>query len=246
MANYIRLELARGHNKVPAYTPFIAPEVSAAPWAVTSKEHTAAVTRWRGNARQAKREGNPQSIPMQAWLLYQLGFLIAADLAGTWSGFGGLASQLNHLSIVMKISIVESASVALSYDRLIREFLAERARSRHEITGPNFFGEFSSVGNPDLKLRALAEHPRVTAMPKDQPTKAELLKQKKEAAAVAKAAAAANAAKEKGSPRREKQPYRHDRGRGRLYQPRSRSRSRSRRNRSQRKAPPKKKTMKKR
>ena len=89
MANYIILELARGRNKVPAYTPFIVPEVSAAaPWSVTSKEHTAAVARWRVSARQAKREDNPQSIPTQAWLLYQLRFLIAADLAGLGSALG--------------------------------------------------------------------------------------------------------------------------------------------------------------
>ena len=36
IANYIRSELARGRNKVPAYTPFIVPEASAAPWAIDS------------------------------------------------------------------------------------------------------------------------------------------------------------------------------------------------------------------
>ena len=247
MANFISLRLARGRKKVPAYAPFGAPEVSAAPRAVTSKEHTAAVARWRGSSRQAKREDNPQSIPTQPWPLYQLGNLIAADLAGAWPGFGGLASELNHLSIAMNISIAESASAALPYGRLIREFLGERARSRREITGPNFPGGFLSVWNPALKLRALAKHPRATAVQKDKPAKADLLKQtKKEADAASKADASAASAKQKGVPRREKQPCRHDRGRDRQYQPRSRSRSRSRRNRSQRKASPKKKTRKKR
>ena len=244
MANYISLELARGMAKVPAYTPFIVPDVSASPWVVTSMEHVAAVVRRRGNSRLAKREGNSAAAPMQARLLYQLRFLIADDLAGAWSGFGGLASQLNHLAIVMNISIVESTSVDFPYVRLAREFLAERARSRHEIAGPNFFGDFLSVENPALKLMALAENPRAAAAPNDPNTKAEILKQKKEKAAAAAAAAAA--AKEKGTPRREKQPYRHDRGRDRPFQPRSRSRSRSRRNRSERKASPKKKTIEKR
>ena len=85
MANYICLELARGRRRVPAYTPFIVPAVSAAPWPVPPKEHTAAVTRWRTSARQAK--DNPSSIPMHDWLLYQLGFLIAADLACEWAGW---------------------------------------------------------------------------------------------------------------------------------------------------------------
>ena len=88
MANYISLELDRCRNKVPAYTPFIVQKVSASPWAVTSKDHMADVARWRTSARKAKREDNPQPIPMQAWLLYQMRFLIAADLAGAWLGFG--------------------------------------------------------------------------------------------------------------------------------------------------------------
>ena len=107
MATYISLELARSRNKVLAYTPFIAPEVSASPWAVTSKEHPAAVARWRTSAREAKGEDNPMSTPMQTWLLYQLRYLIVADLAGASAGFGGLAPQLNHPSIVMNISIAD-------------------------------------------------------------------------------------------------------------------------------------------
>ena len=39
MANYISLGLSRGRNKVPAYTPFIVPGVSDAPWSVASQEH---------------------------------------------------------------------------------------------------------------------------------------------------------------------------------------------------------------
>ena len=142
----------------------------------------------------------------------------------------------------MNISIVDSASVALPYGRLVREFLAERARSRHELTGPNFFGDFPSVENPSLKLRALAEHPRALFPPKYTATKAEQLKLKKEDAAAAKAAAASALR----SHRREKQPFRNERAKDRKHPARSRSRSRPRRRRSQRRASPKKKTMEKR
>ena len=134
MANYVRLELARGRSKVPAYTPFIVPDVSAAPWDVASKEHQAAVSRWRTSARQAKLEDNTQLIPTQAWILYRLRFLIAADLAGAWSGYGGLDSQIRRLDIVIHISIADAHfDVASAYGRLVREFLAERGRSRREI-----------------------------------------------------------------------------------------------------------------
>ena len=207
MANYIIPELARGRNKVPAYTPLVVPEVSDAPWAATSMEHAADVARRRVCARQAKRVGDPQSIPMQAWLLYQLRFLAAEDLAGDWLGFGGLASQLNLLSIVMNISIAGSASAALPYGRLACEFLAERARSWREVDGPNFPGEFLSVGNPPSKLRAVIGHPRATAAPKVHLAK-ERLKQKNSEPAAKAALAAAN-----GSPRRAKHPWRYDKNR---------------------------------
>ena len=99
------------------------------------------------------------SIPTQVWLLYQMRFLIAPDLAGDWAAFGGISAQLNHLDILMNISITDSASVALPYGRLARGFLSERERSRREVSGVNSFGDCLSVENPDLELRAAAEHP---------------------------------------------------------------------------------------
>ena len=54
--------------------------------------------------------------------------------------------------------------MALSYRRLARELLAELVRSRHDnSTGVNFFGDFLSVENPAMKLRALDVHPRAVA-----------------------------------------------------------------------------------
>ena len=145
MANYISLELARGRSKIPAYAPFSAPDVSDAPREIASKEHQADVPRWMARFRQDKRDGNPQSIPMQAWLLYHLGFSIAADIAGDWASFGGLAARLNHLSIAMNIAVTDSSFMALSYDRLVREFLAESPRPRDESAiGDTFFGDFLS------------------------------------------------------------------------------------------------------
>ena len=61
MSNYVSLELARGRRKVPAYTSFIVPDVSADPRAIASKDRQAAVSRWRASARQAKRGVNPHA-----------------------------------------------------------------------------------------------------------------------------------------------------------------------------------------
>ena len=165
MANFTSLKLARGRSKVPAYTPFIVPDVSAAPWAISSMGHFEAFSRRRTSSRVAKPDDVASSIPMQAWLRYQMRFLIAADLGGGWSAFGGIAAQLDHLSIVMNISITDSAAIALSYGRLAREFLAGKALSRQDVDSAKFRGDFLDVGNPALKLRASAEHPRPANAP---------------------------------------------------------------------------------
>ena len=116
---------------------------------------------------------------MQAWLLHQMRFLIAADMAGAWSISGGLAAQLNHLPIAMNIQITDSAAMALSSDRMVREFLAEWDRPRREnAIGVNFSSDFLSVENPAMKLRALADHPRA-AVPTRVPNKEPTARQKK-------------------------------------------------------------------
>ena len=94
-----------------------------------------------------------------------------ADLEGGWAGFWGVASQLSRISIVMNISIANSASAALSNGCLIRELLVGRARSRREVAGADFRGEYLPVGNPATRLRALAGHPRTADAPNDRPTK---------------------------------------------------------------------------
>ena len=87
----------------------------------------------------------------------------------------------------MSISIADSADVALSYGRTVREFLVERARSRHgNSIGVNFPSDFLSVENQAMELRALAKHPRAVVpakVPVKEPatrlTKKEKKKRKK-------------------------------------------------------------------
>ena len=63
--------------------------------------------------------------------------MVASDLVGTWRTFVGHASLLNQLPIVRNIYTTD---IALSYDRIVRDFLADRARSRSESTmGESYF-----------------------------------------------------------------------------------------------------------
>ena len=134
MADLISLALARGLSKVPAYTPPIVPRVADAPWPVPSNEHPAAIAKWGANTRAAKRELFRMAVPIQSWILYQLRFLITAELMGALSTFGGLADCPNHLSIVLNIATMETVAAALSYGRLVMHHLEEKARSRADDT----------------------------------------------------------------------------------------------------------------
>ena len=167
MANFISQELARGMNKIPTYTPFIVPELSKPPWPVASQAHSAALAKWQTSARQATRISEPQLVPFQAWLLYQLRFIMTAEVCGAWQLFGGLTAQLNHLSIVLHLSTVETMAVALSYDRLVKAFLAEKARAREDNSqpGPGAENEFATVlstEQPHFRQQAILDNPRST------------------------------------------------------------------------------------
>ena len=123
MVNYVSKELAIGKLKVPSYTPYIVPNLAEAPWPPSS-EHVTAITKW-SSTRQAKGAAGPQAIPLNAWLLYQLRFIFAADVCGAWACFGGVAAQLNHLSVVLHIATVDAIGVALTYDQLLKAHLEE-------------------------------------------------------------------------------------------------------------------------
>ena len=130
MANFTSQELARGLNKIPTYTPFIVPDLAKTPWTVASQAHSAALSKWQSSARQANRASEPQLVPFQVWILYQLRFVMTAELCGAWQLFGGHVSQLNRLSIALHLSRVETMAVALSYGRLVKAFCRKGPSSR--------------------------------------------------------------------------------------------------------------------
>lgn len=61
------------------------------------------MVKWNAN-RQAAKAAHPQPVPINAWVLYQMRFIFAADIRGDWNSFGGLAAQLNHLPISLHIA----------------------------------------------------------------------------------------------------------------------------------------------
>ena len=90
---------------------------------MSANEHSDAIAKRRINTRQAQRESFPHDVPIQALILYQLRFLTTAELLGALSTFGGLAAGINPLSIVLNIATTDTITVALAYERLVKQHL---------------------------------------------------------------------------------------------------------------------------
>ena len=154
----ITTDLTAGRNKVPSYTPFAIPQLDKEPRCDPSAGHRSSIARWRENSRHKNRSSAPISIPCQDWVLYNIRFLITGELCGAWRSFGGLAAQLPHVDIVLNIAKTENIPTALSYDRLVRTDIQERARARGErrIDAPSTeFVELLKNGNTKFKNLAI-------------------------------------------------------------------------------------------
>ena len=154
MANYVSRELARGKCQTPPYTPYIAAGISTAPWPVPSDEHTASTAKWTNNKQAPKPGARPP--PFHAWALYRLRFFITADLCAAWPPFGGLADQLNNLSILLRLAAVESIDVAPEYDAILPAHLEELVRARSNRTaGAVYFTDLLSTEQHRFKILAI-------------------------------------------------------------------------------------------
>ena len=128
--NWIKKEVAIAASKDPPFVPYLAPKLWEHPWMPSDQDHTGARSRWLGYSKQAKRSIAPQTMTIQAFALYHLRFVFAADLCKAWQPFGGLGPQFAHLSSVLHLSVTESVGIALAYHRLVCQKLQEKARRR--------------------------------------------------------------------------------------------------------------------
>ena len=91
-------------------------------------------------------------------MLYQLRFLITAELLGALPNVGGLSAGLNRRSIVLNLDTAESIAVALAYDRLAGLHLEGKYRARAETALDGvFFESFLSRGGVSFRTHSIAE-----------------------------------------------------------------------------------------
>ena len=63
-------------------------------------------------------------------IIYQLRFVIAADICSAWKEFGCIAGQFNLVGIITNVSIADNRFIAMTYDASINNCLATFARER--------------------------------------------------------------------------------------------------------------------
>ena len=102
----------RGILNAPIYTPHIVPGAPDVPWPVPKAAHSAALLRRRRNSPEDKA-AKTQQLPLNVRILYRLRSIFAAGFCSDWINFGGVAAQLNHLPIVIRVATTESIGTDL-------------------------------------------------------------------------------------------------------------------------------------
>ena len=131
--NYFSFELAKGKCKTPPIIPFVIADLSKKPWLPAESSHARALESWKSQNKNHKRPSKLE-LGFQAFITYNLRFILAGDLASAWNTFGGIAMQLTHLGTVLNLAITENATIAMTYDNKIRTYANElsKFRSREE------------------------------------------------------------------------------------------------------------------
>ena len=154
----------------------------------------------------------PQSF--HSWVLAFLRYALAVHLCDGWAKFGGFSAQLNFLSVILHVAVVENPGTALIYARLAAARVEKLARDRDTRT--NFF-ELLSFESADLRAKAVKENSAVL----------EAMSKKKEAEKKKKLKEKEGSKQNDGQRQRKRKNRRPFRG-GRRDSSRNRSRQRSR------------------
>ena len=144
------------------------PQPHKEPWCDPSSDHRAALTLWQEISRRRYRSGAPMVLHFQALVLYNIRFLAPGEICGAWLSFGCLAAHLHKLDIVLNLSTPGNISASLSYDRLVRTDIQERARARGDrriSAPPSDSACLLKTENLKFKHIAILENSPVVALP---------------------------------------------------------------------------------
>ena len=127
MVNVVSEAIARGEANPQPFMPFVTADYQQHPWLPRITAHTNALTAWKSKNVGGVRK---KAISFQMWMHHHLRFVFAAEMCNAWTPFGGLATQLNHIAVLLSLATTESAAYAIRYHNLLVATLADYARAR--------------------------------------------------------------------------------------------------------------------
>ena len=99
-----------------------------------------------------------QNPPLNAWVIYRLRYIFAADILGSRGGFGGLGSHPDYFASALYIATTETIDAAIAFDSLLFGHIEGLSRSREELSaGIPDIAANSPTENPAFKLRAVSQ-----------------------------------------------------------------------------------------
>ena len=155
MTNFFSAELERGRAARPPYVPYVvADSLAAQPWLPADETHGRSLGKWQATQRTFHRHTGNQDLPLCQYVLHRLRYILAGDLTGARSEFGGLTAQLNHLAVVTGLSVSDHAGIAVAYDFRMHKAVQKMAKNRPTRT--DYF-EFLSNINKDIRADVLRD-----------------------------------------------------------------------------------------
>ena len=144
MCNYFSEQIAAALNVSPPFTPYVTAPLRSAPFAGSNNEHLRALEAFD---KKMKRYDSAQSLGIQQFILYKMRFIFAGEVCQAFSLFGGFCAQINALSVLLNIAIVDNPFIAMRYGELLSARLAGFARERM----PNI-NYMEILSNEDVEL----------------------------------------------------------------------------------------------
>ena len=129
MVNFFTMEIAKAKQKRSAYHPYVIPALSKDPWRPFYPAHAKALESWM-TLNTSRKKPSPSGLNFQAFIFYNLRFLLAGDLAGFWAPFGDIAAQFAHLGLIFNMAVVENGAIATTYAKQFTEKASHLARQR--------------------------------------------------------------------------------------------------------------------
>ena len=111
--NIFSQAMYEGSKAIPPYIPFVAPKLGEAPWTLQDPAHKRAAETER--SRQTRNAVKTSFLNTGQLALSYLRYIIAGELTGAWTKFGGLGALLTNLASILELSVLQNMETACRF-----------------------------------------------------------------------------------------------------------------------------------